>query len=33
MEFEVLNSLNDDVWNRIGCLALEAHLLNDELEK
>ena len=33
MEFEVLNSLTDDVWNRIGCLALEAHLLNDELEK
>ena len=33
MEFEVLNNLTDNIWNEIGCLVLEVHLLNTELEK
>ena len=32
MEFEVLNNLTDEIWNKIDCLVLEAHILNDELE-
>ena len=33
MEFEVLNNLTDDIWNKINSLVLEVHLLNDELKK
>ena len=33
MEFEVLNNLTDDIWNKINSLVLEVHLLNTELEK
>ncbi len=32
MEFEVLNNLEQTIWGKINTLAIEVHILNDELE-
>jgi hypothetical protein len=32
MEFEVLNNLEQTIWDKINTLAIEVHILNDELE-
>jgi hypothetical protein len=32
MEFEVLNNLEQTIWNKINTLAIEVHLLNNDLE-
>lgn len=33
MEFEVLNNLDSNIRNKIGCLVFEAHLLDEKLKK